>query len=374
MERRPLIGIMAVKQANRRLPFAEGAFFKALMVVGRSLGVKVVVFSPADIDWQRKTIVGWTYSDTSNSWISRQCHFPDVIYDRIFPTRSPNSIAALRMAHRLRRQPGVLFFGNALNGKWQVYKALAEDSSIRPCLPETELCSSGDVLEAMLRRHKVVFFKPDLGTQGKGIMRIQVLDNKRLYYKGRDRNSVTFAGIAAGFAELYRVARNFAAGRRYLVQQGLPLHVYRNSPCDVRVIVQKDGQGQWVITGHAVRVGPAAGVTSNLHGGGRAIELQVLLEHLFPEDEEKQKQVLSEIEALALMVAHKLDEMLGRFGELGLDIGLQRDGKIWLIEANSKPGRKVFLYTKDFEARRRSIVNPVAYCRYLYFSQQDNQA
>jgi len=51
-------------------------------------------------------------------------------------------------------------------------------------------------------------------------------------------------------------------------------------------------------------------------------------------------------------------------GEIGLDLGVDRRGRVWLIEVNAKPFRKVF----DAGPKRRvflSFRRPMAYARYL---------
>ncbi|MCG8551070.1 MAG: YheC/YheD family protein, partial [Desulfobacterales bacterium] len=73
----------------------------------------------------------------------------------------------------------------------------------------------------------------------------------------------------------------------------------------------------------------------------------------------------AEIEDLAIKVAREIDKQSNKFAEFGLDVGLDTKKRVWLIEVNSKPGRKVFLHTGDYEARHNSIVNPLHYGQYL---------
>ena len=44
--------------------------------------------------------------------------------------------------------------------------------------------------------------------------------------------------------------------------------------------------------------------------------------------------------ARALEAARTLENSIDRLGEMGVDIGVDRDGHIWFIEANLKPGRQ----------------------------------
>lgn len=44
----------------------------------------------------------------------------------------------------------------------------------------------------------------------------------------------------------------------------------------------------------------------------------------------------------------------GPLGELGLDIGVDYQQKVWLFEANSKPGRHIFLHPSLWDAGKQS--------------------
>lgn len=63
-----------------------------------------------------------------------------------------------------------------------------------------------------------------------------------------------------------------------------------------------------------------------------------------------------------------LEESCGRLGELGLDFGIDAGGRIYLLEANSKPGRTVFRLTGDRRAARLAAENPLRYARHLLLS------
>ncbi|MGE5404393.1 MAG: YheC/YheD family protein, partial [Candidatus Saccharibacteria bacterium] len=52
------------------------------------------------------------------------------------------------------------------------------------------------------------------------------------------------------------------------------------------------------------------------------------------------------------------------FGELGIDIGLDNDDKLWLIEVNSKP-RKATEGSGDNRLIDLSFMKPLSYARFL---------
>ncbi|HZG14356.1 MAG TPA: YheC/YheD family protein, partial [Candidatus Bathyarchaeia archaeon] len=72
-----------------------------------------------------------------------------------------------------------------------------------------------------------------------------------------------------------------------------------------------------------------------------------------------------EIDQVISLLPSFLEQYHGRLVELGIDIGIDTNGHVWIIEVNSKPGRTVFRQISDRMARIRSISQPVKYAHYL---------
>ncbi|MBT9177200.1 MAG: Endospore coat-associated protein YheD [Firmicutes bacterium] len=364
-----VVGIMSSRKENAGLPFSEGLYFKQLIRAANSIAVRAFVFCPLDIDWRARSVWGYTHSPGLGGWSHQRFPLPDVVYDRLFPPRGHMANILFTAARRLRRQKGVVFFGRALRGKWEVYRSVRKHSDLSPHIPDTRRLSSLAALRHMLVTHRYVFIKPDLGSQGKGVMQVRVT-NSGLVCRGRDSANRPFAATVDSVAAVLGLAKSRSQRCRLLVQQGLHLNHFKGSTFDIRSVVQKDEAGKWAITGTAARIGQRGSITSNLHGGGRAMRTEALLRAAFPLQWET---ILSKAHSLCLSIPSALDQELGRFGELGLDLGVDKDGKVWLIEANSKPGRKVFLKIKARDLRRRSILRPMQYCKFLAEAKRGEQ-
>ena len=90
----------------------------------------------------------------------------------------------------------------------------------------------------------------------------------------------------------------------------------------------------------AVRQGAPGSVTSNLHGGGHAEDAESFLRGKY--GTEAAKAIVATAREIALRVPDVLEQYHGRLAELGVDLGVDADGKVWILEANSKPGRSAF--------------------------------
>lgn len=77
------------------------------------------------------------------------------------------------------------------------------------------------------------------------------------------------------------------------------------------------------------------------------------------------RDLYQELISAAALLPPLLEESCGRLGELGLDFGIDAGGRLYLLEANSKPGRTVFRLTGDRRAARLAAENPLRYARHL---------
>jgi glutathione synthase/RimK-type ligase-like ATP-grasp enzyme len=351
--------VLSIRRPGPR-PFAEGRFFRELMWAGRQVGIRLIIFSPLDIDWERGRVLGFVYVP-SRGWRSRYYPVPRLIYDRLFPSSGTWGLYYNQVI-RMRRVFRVRMLNRGLRGKWQMYRIVRRYEDLRPYLPETRLGSYRN-LSVMLAKYSTVFVKPVFGSGGKGICRIQ---------RGRDGYLVDRSGrprirTHSLLGVIYALG---GINRRYLIQQGLKLNYLNGRTFDVRSIVQRNGQGEWQVSGKAIRAGRRGRITSNLHTGGRAYNVSSVLQQYFPD---RAEEIEKEMEALAVRVAEVMSQRAGPLCDLGLDMGVDVNGKVWLIEVNSKPGRTVFLRMGDREGRRRVVQTLMEYARYQIDQQRQRR-
>src|SRR5690606_596174 len=127
----------------------------------------------------------------------------------------------------------------------------------------------------------------------------------------------------------------------YVIQQGIPLTLDNGRVHDYRILVQKNGVGQWTVTGGAGRIGAPRSITANLHGGGSAVAMNRLIQQ-FVEPTVNLSHVQEDINNLSIQLAHFLEENGYTLCEIAIDIAIDKTGKLWIIELNPKPSREVF--------------------------------
>ncbi|CAM5795525.1 MULTISPECIES: YheC/YheD family endospore coat-associated protein [Brevibacillus] len=348
------LGIITICRGSS---FVEKGYYKKLTLIGRKAGIRVFVFSPRQVDFSTRTVTGFEYRD--GSWRSGTFPLPAYIYDRCFV--GPSYRHYKPFVEKLQNDPSITFLGHGLSGKWQVHQMLIKSPLLAKWLPPTSLFSFPK-LQQTLKRHGSAIIKPIAGTHGIGVVRIdQTGDSYHL--TGRNLENQPFSKTIRTQNGLNTYLAGFIGGRTFLVQPYLSLHTPDGTPFDVRVLVQKNGNGEWETTGKAVRLGNKQSITSNLHGGGKAAPLPIFLAKHF--SEKTRSKIEMQLDQLVAELPPFLELEHGRLVELGIDVGIDTSGNIWIIEVNSRPGRTVFRMIDDPKARLHSITQPVRYARYL---------
>jgi glutathione synthase/RimK-type ligase-like ATP-grasp enzyme len=191
----------------------------------------------------------------------------------------------------------------------------------------------------MLRSYSSIFIKPNKGSGGSGIIRAKRKEKVYEVRCGQKRKYVRARSIYKAI-KIYR-----KSSQRYLVQRGLRLAKYKGAIFDVRIYMQKP-ESEWMISGKVARVAAPRKFVTNYQKGGHAASLRKVLTTLFPNNRNKVKSRLERIEKLSYSIAKTLDERHS-LRELGVDLAIEKNGRIWIIEANSKPGHMLFTQLRD---------------------------
>ncbi|CAI6074742.1 YheC/YheD family protein [Cohnella sp. JJ-181] len=206
---------------------------------------------------------------------------------------------------------------------------------------------SWDRLRRMLGKSGMVYAKPDTGSQGIGIMRV---DRGKGYYRyqlGTERRRFrTHVG-------LYRSMRRQIGARRYLIQQGVHVLRHEGRPFDFRVMTQKNAAGRWVNTGIAGRVAHPGKIVSNGSQGGTIYEAARLLRPIA--GRARAARLIGGMRGLALLAAERFGRAYPAMNELGIDIAVDRGLKPWILEVNTRPDPCPFAKLDDRTAIRRIV-------------------
>jgi hypothetical protein len=349
----PLVGIFT--SGFTPFPFRpigeRTGFFSKLLSVKKTVGVLPFVFGEQHIDWEQGLVKGYFFYE--NEWKVFDVPFPNVIYDRL-PNRKSERNPALKMVkEKLQKDYLIPWYNPGFFNKLDIYERLQQVPEVTPFLPETHPFSSFSLMERMLSDYGHIFLKPIHGSLGIGVHQI-IYDKHQNYYYCRYRD-VEGINRLRKFSSLESLFKSLFAKHKLdkvLVQQGIHLVRYDQRIIDFRVHTNKDDHGEWKVTAMAAKIAGTGSVTTHVRSGG---EIKTLEEIFSKEECTHYREKLMDA---ALKLSNALEKnMEGIIGEIGFDLGIDRNSDIWLFEANSKPGRSIFKHPelKEFEFLTRKL-------------------
>ncbi|MFD1739092.1 YheC/YheD family protein [Bacillus salitolerans] len=358
----PLIGIFTAGFTESLLrPIGERSlFFAKFLTMEKSIGVNAFVFGAHLINWSEGTVEGYFY-DEKQGWSKRMVPLPHVIYDRLPNRKTENHAAIQKIKQRLKDEYLIPWYNPGFFNKWEIFKSLQTEGSMKHYLPETIYQPTFLDIQRMIDQHKHIYIKPANGSLGLGIYQVIASSTDHAYYcRYRDGEE----NRLQKFTSLKKLIQHLFKGKslqNYLVQQGIHLIRYESRPVDFRIHTNKDQDGKWRVTAIAGKVAGKGSVTTHLNNGG----MIKTLEELFPE-QKKRESLSTRMHHSVLLLSKAISASTeGIVGEIGFDIGLDKNGDIWLFEANSKPGRAIFSHPKLKMADRLSRQLSMAYAIYL---------
>lgn len=330
--------------------YAQLKYFKHFALIAKQHQIPFFVFSVNDVDVEQKRIHGLWYNEVTNQWVRKTFPFPTIVYDhvRFHPTPQFRRYVSLR-------QSGLMKFSyNGYANKYIVMEYLSSFKDLEPYIPKTIKVDDINQVISFIQQHSSIL-KPYNGSGGRDVYKIEKA-KQNIIVRGQSIGQKTLT-----IEEFKDWLQKRSSKERYLLQKYIPIQ-YDGHTCDTRVLLQKDGTGRWTFTGMGTRIGRQQSVASNLAKGATAIRTEQFIEkylRLQPEP------IIEEIKRVCLMIAKRLEEHFGNFVEFGMDIGITPDGTFQLIEANSKPDRKILLKTKQYEALEQAIRKPFEYHLFL---------
>lgn len=122
--------------------------------------------------------------------------------------------------------------------------------------------------------------------------------------------------------------------RPYLIQQGIQLASIQGRPVDYRVKVVKEG-GKWEFRAVVARHARPGLVITNLCKGGTLLKGTEALRMIYPRRLARRKR--REIVELTQHCIPILERRFPGIGQLGFDYGLDWNGRVWILEVNTRP-------------------------------------
>jgi glutathione synthase/RimK-type ligase-like ATP-grasp enzyme len=360
----PLIGVMISrflhKSTNR--PFGPAtAFCLEMTEACRQAGASLFFFTPKEMKTTGNSISGYAFYQ--DSWIKKTFPIPHVIYNRLTSRRYDNLAHVQQSLQKFKTKYHTKIFNEKYLNKTEVFQALRKEESVRNYLPESHHFKNCEMLETMAHRYESLFLKPITGSLGKGIIKIQKKNAHQYECHFAQTHGVRkqkFSSIKA----LHRALLPRLRKQNYQIQQGLKLLTVQSRPIDFRALVQKNEQGKWAITSIVGRIASPQHFVSNVARGGSMSKVKVALAK--SSLRAQTSSILHKLRQATLRIAQGIEQHIpSHFGELGIDLAVDRHSRVWLIEVNSKPSKDDNTALDSEVKIRPSVKNVVKYAKFL---------
>ena len=232
---------------------------------------------------------------------------------------------------------------------------LLKHGELRDHIPDTRKLSHQSITD-MIHTYGMVYVKPDVGTFGSGVIRVERAPEGFRAQLGT--RVYKFGSIDGLYAGLLRIKHRGT----YVVQRGIHLLKHKGRRFDIRVMVQMSPRGAWETTGIIGRLAHPKRIVTNYHSGGTPMSFQSLMASHLSAD--RQQAYMTKLRALGTRTARQLQTRYPGLKELGLDVAVDRDLRPWILEVNTKPDPFLFRKLKDKSVFRKVYRYADAYGRF----------
>jgi glutathione synthase/RimK-type ligase-like ATP-grasp enzyme len=282
----------------------------------------------------------------------------DIVYDNCFPKGKKESLMLKKFHKDCRDNKLPIFntyqFITTAANKWRTYNFfLKKDKFLKNNFIPSFLNNKRNLLNLINNENKLIL-KPIMGQEGIGIIKLE--KKKDCFVADYSKNcggKLLFASEKIkDISQLNERLKTISDKKKYILQPEIDIARINGRIFDVRVMMQK--LDKWQINGLGARVAAANKFISNIHAGGEIFFAEDILRKIFPKNYAK---IIDEISSLSLLIANLASEHIGNLlGEMGIDLLIDKEGKIWCTEVNSKPGYYLF-YKSYMGNTRKKIVN-----------------
>lgn len=367
-ERVPVVAILTYRDGTRIFRGNRDNFIE-LLRTAKDEGVNAYIVAHDDLNLRAAKLKGYVYHPSRRKWSYGDRPFPDVVYNRI-PYRKFEQLPEVQsLINECLAHPTIRFFNPSFFSKWSLFEWLSESKLTRAHIPETVRLTGLTDFTRLVRRHRNVYLKPVKGKAGRGIMKVQQLLPKKgsgprgyrlTWQSGEGVESTVHDTISS----MYEAVKKYMDGKEYIAQQGISLANSGGRPFDLRVLVQKNAKGEWRVSGIGARVAGAASITTHVPRGGSIGDPGKLLANVFGKS--SGGAILRKAREIAVMLASQIEKGSGHtLGEMSMDLGVDKTGKLWFFEANSKP-----MKFDEPHIRQKSLRRLVRFWKYLVASRR----
>jgi hypothetical protein len=314
----------------------------------------ILAISEKDIDFEKGLVKGYYYSpnlkEAALPWKEGIFPLPDSIFTRIYISDDTRL--------NLQKVSDNGLFNSKYFNKWEFWRMMTKFKAYCGFIPETKRLYSIDDIDHMLSSFSSVYIKPTNGTLSRGLYMIKK-DNENYHVEDKHGDKIEHTDSRE---EVQKFIDDILSGRGYLVQQALEPIGFEGRHVDFRVIMQKNHSRMWNCTTIIAFAGRPGEICSNW---GYTLKFEDILEKYFHFSQQEIYLKKQEIISACRTVCGILEMTGENYGDFGFDVVLDKDFKVWILEANKRHFHTVPLWNNDEETYYEVKANTLRYATAL---------
>jgi hypothetical protein len=311
--------------------------------------VTFIRFQMKDVDFINVQVKGEQFQKNTGEWKAGIFPFPDVVYMQCSAKRVD--------IKKIENIIGPKVFNSLIFDKWLGWKLLNNYKDLREHLPNTQLLQNHrDLIDFTNKyNYKDVIFKPIHGYSSEGIIRMKFQENKKikLFYKQGLNMEMQEFPDSKEFWNYFALKINYGS---YIIQQSIDTVKSRESVSDIRLNMNKNSKGQWEVSLLLFRVATNSSIVIPLSMSVYTLD-NFLNSSIY--NKEKMGDIKNSIINLGLKICHAFDKSGYHMADLGIDVGMDENGHLWIFEVNPLP------FPTQGSVQDYSLTRPVDYAVYL---------
>lgn len=280
----------------------------------------ILVFSLDKVDRENLSIEGYLYNPTDKEWEKGKYPYPSSIF-----ILAPIN---LKWMNYFQEVLGDTIFNNFYYNKWSIHKRLASSSAVKDYLPPSILYQKPSDIYSFLDQYPNAIIKSINGSKGESIYKISKQE-EHLVITNPIKDKIHSIPLNKKDEANFFFKKYFTE-QEYMIQKAVDLIQHDDRTVDFRVVIAKDQQGAWKDMGIFARHGQPGNILSNLSptvkSGRETIKTVCQL------GDQELNEICQEIFRVSIESSKVLEKDGINFGNTGVDIAVDKQGKIWIIE------------------------------------------
>jgi len=232
-----------------------------------------------------------------------------------------------------------------LGGKYWFHRIFQKEPAIKGYLPSTAICTPSS-LNTYLKKYSMVYIKPTGGGRGIGVIKAWRKRDQYFFVIEKGEKS-----SCDSVQKLYKKLK-LASKKTHIVQQGIKLAKLNGRPFDIRLMMMRNKDGKWSHIGMVAKVAGRKSIITNVaRGKGYVTTVDEAMKKSLGLGRNK----IASLKKEMIQLAHDCNRVYSKHRydwQIGYDIAVDKNSKVWLIEANpSNPAH--FLFKKYKETYRK---------------------